>query len=75
MKRVACPLCGSAMERVLYMGLPGRLCTAPPCAALKGPALLAAQVWFNGAFVVVPEGSSYWSALWWWLRGEWVDEG
>lgn len=55
--------------RVLYMGLPGRLCEDDGCCTLHGPALWAASVFFNGFFVLVPEGKGYLAALWWWLRG------
>lgn len=61
----ACPLCGGVLSKVLYIGLPGKLCD--DCACLVGPALWAAGVAFNGCFAKYSGG--YWGALWRWLCG------
>lgn len=65
---MTCPLCGGAAERVLYAGLPARLCAADRCRCLfGGAAWLIGRLPFNGMFMVF-EGS-YLRALWAWVRG------
>lgn len=60
-----CNLCKGSMKKVIYAGLPGRLCENEDCNLLTGPALWIAEVYFNGMFFQY-EGN-YFSALWHWL--------
>jgi hypothetical protein len=63
---VICERCGSGgLLKVIYSGLPGKLC--PECRELRGPALFACKVFFNGYFMAY-EGP-YLPALFYWLRG------
>ncbi len=64
-----CPLCNGKTVKVIYFGLPGRLCE--DCQCLDGLAAYAPPVASDTdagpmfAFMVY-EGS-YWRALWHWL--------
>ena len=60
-----CPLCGSKLMKIIYMGLPGRLCSNEQCNCMMGLANYAANLLWNG-YVMVYQGS-YWAALWGWL--------
>lgn len=61
-----CPLCGGESVKVIYAGLPARLCNNESCSALfSGFAEIISLLPFNGMFLVY-EGS-YWKALWRWL--------
>lgn len=64
-----CPACGKKTEKVLYMGVPMRLCTDKvKCSTVFGFwAFIMFIVPFNGMFLVY-EGS-YFSALWHFLKG------
>jgi hypothetical protein len=64
-----CPRCGSEMVKVIYMGLPGRLCYSEDekCNCMIGPASWAARLYFNGHMLVFD--GSYWRALWHWVWG------
>ena len=67
----ACPRCNEEMEPVLYLGLPGRICADESCSVLCGPALIAASIWFNGAFIAYHGGPlSYLRAMRSFLFGE-----
>lgn len=63
-----CPMCGGPFERVLYMGLPGKLCQDEVCRCLVGPACWTSAIYFNGLFTLYEKGH-YWRALWNWLTG------
>lgn len=60
-----CPECNAPLEKVIYAGLPGKICMK--CCMILGLASYAAMILFTGRFMVY-EGS-YWRALWHWLRG------
>jgi hypothetical protein len=62
-----CPLCGAQGFKVLYAGIPMRLCEDTECAAVwGGGAWLMAWLPFNGWFV---RYERYWPALWALMRG------
>lgn len=75
-KGACCPLCGGPMAKVIYFGLPGRLCLDPSCTCLDGLASWAPPIASTGpdgepAFAFFIYAGSYWSALWRWLiKGE-----
>lgn len=61
-----CPRCGSGSLKVIYAGLPGRICTREQaCSTMWGMASWAAFLFFNGVLLVY--SGSYWTALWHWL--------
>lgn len=66
-----CPMCASPMMKIIYMGLPGRLCTVDGCHCLTGAAAYAPSVASETddgpAFAFMPYEGSYWRALWRWL--------
>lgn len=70
-----CPDCGGATVKVIYLGLPGRLCEDEYCSRLSGVAALAGLapgVACDGpdgepAFEFMAYTGSYWRALWRWL--------
>lgn len=69
-----CEYCGSETTKVIYFGLPGRLCENAECSLLTG---LAAWVprWLSVAcagpdgFAFMAYEGGYWPALWYWLTG------
>lgn len=72
MRASTCPLCGAGMERVIYCGLPGRLCVNRACNCLDGLAAYAPPIageneFGDPAFAFFPYTGSYWRALWRWL--------
>lgn len=68
---VTCPDCKGEAWRVIYYGLPSRLCADEECGLHWGWGELATR-WlpFTGAFVPYERGR-YWSALWRWLQALW----
>ncbi len=61
-----CPRCSTVGVKVIYYGLPHRLCDNDECVCLWGPFdWLTTKLPFNG-FMLQYQGS-YWSALWTWL--------
>lgn len=70
-----CPLCAGPTDKVVFLGMPGRLCEA--CACLTGLAGWAA--WAlpittydedgEEAFAFMVYDGAYLPALWRWLRG------
>lgn len=66
-----CPLCRAPMLKVIYMGLPGRLCQDPNCCCLDGLAAwappVASETDDGPAFAFMVYSGSYWRALWRWL--------
>lgn len=61
-----CPDCAARLSKVIYAGLPGKVCTS--CFLMMGLASYAAMIGFNGELFVY-EGS-YFIALWHWLFGD-----
>jgi hypothetical protein len=62
-----CPLCGEVGHKVIYMGLPLRLCTSEDCSAVWGFwVTLFLVLPFNGLFYCYDD-MSYPKALWQWL--------
>lgn len=67
-----CPQCGSAYIKVIYAGIPARLCVDETCNCLWGFwSTLITWLPFNGFFFIY-EGS-YLKGLWRWLFQK--DEG
>lgn len=68
-----CDLCGRKMEKVIYMGLPGRLCMGEDCHLLIGLAAWAppivSETERGPRFAFLCYEGSYWRALWYWLIG------
>lgn len=69
-----CQRCGERTSKVIYMGLPGRMCFARDCNSLTGLAAYAPAVAtedeFDGPmFKFLAYEGSYWRALWHWLTG------
>lgn len=65
-----CPMCGNVAQKVLYMGLPMRLCR---CSCLFGVFSVVAS-WFpiatdDGEFAFMAYDGPYWRAVWAWVRG------
>ena len=57
-----CPACGDTQTKVIYGGLPMRLCDNEQCNRLDGIfSFVAGMTPFNGAFL--PYERSYWLAL------------
>lgn len=73
---MACPLCGGETHRVIYTGLPGRLCKDERCAALTGLAAyvppIVTETDQGPMFAFMVYEGSYWRALWRWLT-KWDD--
>lgn len=64
-----CPHCASESLKVIYYGLPHRLCSNEQCNALFGScAALTQWLPFNGYFLAYDDG--YLSALWAWIKDE-----
>ncbi len=64
---LVCPKCGRESLKVIYAGIPARLCTDEACSCLWGFwSFLITWLPFNGFFFVY-EGS-YLKGLWAWLR-------
>ncbi|MFN3200015.1 MAG: hypothetical protein ACE366_16585 [Bradymonadia bacterium] len=67
-----CPSCGAHQHRVVYYGLPHRLCSNEQCSRLDGwPCVLTEHLPFTGRLLVYvsPYVRNYWRALWSWLKG------
>lgn len=68
-----CAFCGSETMKVIYLGLPGRLCSDWNCALLEGLAAHAPPVVteteHGPLFKYMVYEGSYWRALWHWLFG------
>ncbi len=63
-----CPLCGKQSVKVIYYGLPHRLCCDEACSCMFGFWFeLTRYLPFNG-FLMIYEGP-YLPALWHWLTG------
>lgn len=71
---MSCKLCGSPLLKVIYMGLPGKLCENDDCCALHGLAAYAPPVatdtYEGPMFAFMVYEGSYLSALYHWLKGE-----
>lgn len=71
---MTCPNCNSEMMKVIYFGLPGRLCENYGCSTLSGPVELIPN-WLSqfaageDGFCFMTYEGSYWRALWQWLKG------
>ncbi len=66
-----CPLCKSETMKIIYFGLPGRLCGNPGCHCLTGLAAYAPAIAnADGEFAFFAYEDSYWKALWRYFRGE-----
>lgn len=65
----SCPHCGGDTMKVIYFGLPGRLCERWECSTLTGLASHAPAVSDGDAFQYLAYEGSYWSALLHWLLG------
>lgn len=65
-----CPLCGNGYSaKVMYAGLPARLCGDDSCNCLFGGlSWLIIYLPFNGVFMVYKD--SYWKALWKFMTGD-----
>jgi len=63
---VKCPLCSTESVKVVYYGLPHRLCGNDECNYLWGWFdWLTTRLPFNGVMMTYEAG--YWRALWAWL--------
>ena len=71
MSERACPLCGGPTMKVIYVGLPGRLCEDERCCCLDGLAAyappVATETWSGPMFAFMAYEGSYWLALFRWL--------
>lgn len=65
-----CPACSGEIYKVIYFGLPGRLCADEFCGTFTGLASLIPPIAFDdrGAAYMVYEGS-YWKALLEYMKG------
>jgi hypothetical protein len=65
-----CPACGSEAMKVLYLGLPMKLCSNESCNCLFG-FFSRVAVWIpisdGECFCFLGYEGSYWKALWHWL--------
>lgn len=61
----SCPQCSEDMEKVLYMGLPMKICSVAQCSYVDGFWSWVLDWHFNGVFVLYR--GSYLKALWRWL--------
>jgi len=72
-KTPTCPSCAGAAERVIFLGLPMKLCPAPDCSTLWGAWSWAAALFpisSDGTFAFMAyRDSGYLAALWHWLIG------
>lgn len=68
-----CDICHAPMRKVIYMGLPGLLCTKDGCNLLTGLAAyappIATDTEAGPMFAFQPYEGSYWVALWHWICG------
>jgi hypothetical protein len=71
---MACPLCGSDASKVIYCGLPMRLCDSGDCNCTFGVwAWVAAYLPIateDGEFAFMTYDGWYLPALWAWLKGD-----
>lgn len=69
--QVACPLCGGDTHKMIYLGLPGRLCADEGCCCVSGLAAYAPPIASDTpegpAFAFMIYEGSYLPALWHWL--------
>ena len=68
----ACTVCDKPTAKVIYFGLPGRLCLNYGCALLTGLASLVPEwlqylAWGEDGAVFMTYKGSYFPALWRWL--------
>jgi len=65
-QKYVCPICGSDYEKVIYYGLPVKLCINGECNGLFGICTFVLYgLPFNGFFLAYKH--SYWRALYEWL--------
>ena len=66
---MACPLCGSQALKIIYLGLPMKLCEEPECSCIWGFwAWVPVKVQVNdGGWSFYAYTGSYISGLWRWL--------
>ena len=69
-----CAVCGNGAMKVIYFGLPGRLCEDIGCGSLTGLASYvpeSVQQFASGedGFCFMSYEGGYWPALWQWLKG------
>ena len=62
-----CKRCSGETCRIIYMGLPGRMCVNDECASVWGMASWAMSIWFNG-YVAIYEGA-FLPNWWHWMFG------
>jgi hypothetical protein len=64
-----CPTCGGDAQKVIYAGIPAKLCGAEECSTLFGwGSWLIGVLPFTGVFMAYSGG--YLPALWHWLTGD-----
>lgn len=63
-----CNNCEGKLIKVIYAGLPMKLCENESCNSVYGFWSFVPELYFNGYFVAY-EGS-YFKALWFWLKNE-----
>jgi len=61
-----CPRCKKPADKIIYLGLPGTMCTKEECHCMSGMASYAALAYFNGHFFTYP--GSYWVGLYHWVK-------
>ena len=64
---MTCPNCGGRMLKVIYMGMPGRICADEYCSTVTGLAAFMPLVSNGEHFAYAAYRGSYWRALWRWL--------
>ena len=69
----SCPICGADSQKVIYVGLPMRLCVNGECNGLFG-VFASVAGWLpiatdDGEFAFMAYDGWYVIALWRWLRG------
>lgn len=68
---MTCPRCQSPAFKVMYSGIPMKLCGNEDCSCCWG-LWSGVMTWipFNGMFIRYGDGVSYGTALWRFLRGD-----
>lgn len=66
-----CPLCGAPPDKLMYLGLPMKLCSDERCSCLWGFwSFVAVHCQLNDGGWMFVTYDRYWPALWAWLTGK-----
>jgi len=73
MSENSCPICGKGHIKVIYFGLPVKLCEDEECSCMFGFWSHIAQYLPYNGWLMQYDGN-YWIALYHWLKGSWCED-